>query len=246
MNTEFVLLAIGAYLLGSVPSAYLAVRWSRGIDIRKYGTGKVGASNVLSTTSKRLAIPVTIFDIGKGALTVWIAQLLGLGAAQQVTVGIITIIGHNWPVFLHFRGGRGIFTTLGVITILSPWLGLITLVLVFSLAPLRQVALGVLLALTSLPLFSWFLSQPLGMHIDDRTPITLGFVAIALMGLLKRLAAPRTELSKSVHLGELILNRTLFDRDIRDRKAWINRESAELPSIDELLDQQEKRGKSGA
>jgi len=244
MNTEFILLVIGAYLLGSVPAAYLAVRWSRGIDIRKYGTGKVGASNVLRIASKWLAIPVTIFDIGKGAFIVWLAQQLGLGAAQQVTVGIITIIGHNWPIFLHFRGGRGIFTTLGVITILSPWLGLITLVLVFSLAPLRQVALGVLLALTSLPFLSWFLSQPL--DIDERLPITLGLVVIALMGLLKRLAAPRTELSKSVPLGELILNRLLFDRDIRDRKAWISRAPTELPSIDELLDQQEKQEKSGA
>jgi len=244
MNTEFILLVIGAYLLGSVPAAYLAVRWSRGIDIRKYGTGKVGASNVLRIASKWLAIPVTIFDIGKGAFIVWLAQQLGLGAAQQVTVGIITIIGHNWPIFLHFRGGRGIFTTMGVITMLSPWLGLIVLVLVFSLAPLRQVALGVLLALTSLPFLSWFLSQPL--DIDERLPITLGLVVIALMGLLKRLAAPRTELSKSVPLGELILNRLLFDRDIRDRKAWISRAPTELPSIDELLDQQEKQEKSGA
>ena len=246
MNTEFVLLAVGAYLLGSVPSAYLAVRWSRGIDIRKYGTGNVGASNVLSTTSKRLAIPVTIFDIGKGAFIVWLAQRVGLGAAQQVTVGIITIIGHNWPIFLHFRGGRGIFTTLGIVTILSPWLGLIVSVLVFSLTPLRQSALGVLLALISLPFLSWFLSQPLGIDTDDRLPITLGLVAIALMGLLKRVIVPRTELSKSVPQGELFINRLLFDRDIRDRKAWINRESTELPSIDELLDQQEKQEGTGA
>ncbi|MEE9583299.1 MAG: glycerol-3-phosphate acyltransferase, partial [Dehalococcoidales bacterium] len=139
----------------------LAARWSRGIDIRKYGTGKVGAANIFNVTSKWLAIPVTIFDIGKGAFTVWIAQLLGLGAAQQVTVGVITVIGHNWPIFLRFQGGRGIFTSLGVITMLSPPLGLIILVMPYTLAPFRQVALGVFLAFVSLPLFSWFLSQPL-------------------------------------------------------------------------------------
>jgi len=241
MSTEFILLAIGAYLIGSIPSAYLAVRWSRGIDIRKYGTGKVGASNVLSTASKRLAIPVTIFDIGKGALTVWLAQRLGLGATAQVTIGIIAIVGHNWPIFLRFRGGRGVFTTLGVITMLSPWLGLIGLVIVYSFAPLRQVALGVFLALTSLPFLSWFLYKPLSIDIDDRLPITLGLTAITLMGLLRRVIVPRTELSKSVPSGALILNRTLFDRDIRDRKAWINRTPAELPSIDGLLEQQEKQ-----
>lgn len=239
MNIEFVLLAIGAYLMGSIPSAYLAVRWSRGIDIRKYGTGKVGAANVVSTASKRLAIPVTVFDIGKGAFTIWLAQRLGLGVAEQVTVGIITIIGHNWPIFLRFRGGRGVLASFGVITMLSPWLGLIGLVLAFSLAPLRQVALGVFLALASLPFLSWFLNQPLG--IEERLPLTAGLTAIALLGLFKRVVAPRTELSESVPLGTLILNRTLFDRDIRDRKAWINRTSAELPSIDELLEQQEKQ-----
>jgi len=225
MVIEFILLILGAYLLGSVPVAYLAAKWSSGIDIREHGTGKVGAANVLGAASKWLAIPVAIFDIGKGALTVWVAQLLGLGAAEQVTVGIVTVIGHNWPVFLRFKGGRGNFTTLGVTTMLSPWLGLITLAIGYILAPLRQVALGVLLALASLPIFSWFLSQPLG--IEERLAITLGLVALFLTGLLARLAAPKTTLSKSVPLGELLINRLLFDRDIRDRKAWIKRRTSE-------------------
>ncbi|MFC1929191.1 glycerol-3-phosphate acyltransferase, partial [Chloroflexota bacterium] len=144
MIIEFVLLILGAYLLGSVPTAYLIARWRRGIDIRQYGSGNVGAANVLATVSKRWSIPVTIFDIGKGALTVWVAKLLFPDIpAYQITAGIITIIGHSWPIFLRFKGGRGVFTTLGVITMLSPKLGLITLVLAYSLAPLRQLALGV-------------------------------------------------------------------------------------------------------
>ncbi len=219
MAIEFVLLSIAAYLLGSVPAAYLVAKWSRGIDIRQYGTGNVGASNVLSVTSKWLAIPVTIFDIGKGALAIWIAQLLGLGAAQQVTVGIITVIGHNWPVFLRFQGGRGIFTTLGVITMLSPWLGLIITVIAYSMAPFRQLALGVFLALASVPIFSWFLPQLL--DVEERLPITLGFLVLFLVAVAKRLAVPRTPLSKSVPRGQLFINRLLFDRDIRDRKAWL-------------------------
>ena len=219
MTIEFVLLSIAAYLLGSVPAAYLVAKWSRGIDIRQYGTGNVGASNVLSVTSKWLAIPVIIFDIGKGALAIWIAQLLALGVAEQVTVGIITVIGHNWPVFLRFQGGRGILTTLGVITMFSPWLGLIILVIAWSLAPFRQLALGVLLALASVPIFSWFLPQPL--DIEERLPITLGFVALLLVALAKRLVLSRTPLSQSVPPGQLFINRLLFDRDIRDRKAWL-------------------------
>ncbi len=217
------MLCIGAYLLGSVPFAFLLAKWFYGIDIRQHGTGKVGAANVLRVASKWLAVSVAIFDIGKGALMVWAAQLLGMEAAVQVTVGLITIVGHNWSVFLRFRGGRGIFTSLGVITILSPWLGLIILVIPYLFAPIRQVAFGVFLALLSLPFFSWFLSQPL--NIDERLPVTLGVIVLLLMAFLKRLATPRTELSQSVPLAELLFNRLLFDRDIRDAKVWTQRKS---------------------
>jgi len=238
---EFVLLIVGAYLLGSVPAAYLVVKWSRGIDIRMEGTGTVGAANVLRLAPKWLVIPVTIFDIGKGALIVWVAQLLGLGAAEQVTVGIITVIGHNWPIFLRFHGGRGLFTTLGVIAMLSPWLGLIMLVLAYALAPFRQLSLGAFLALVSLPIFSWSLSQPLS--IEERLPVTLGFVALFLLGMLKRLITPRTPLSKSVPVGELLLNRLLFDRDIRDREAWIHQTRLQAGSAERTPKQEEKQGK---
>jgi len=241
MVIEFGLLIVGAYLLGSVPAAYLVVKWSRGIDIRREGTGTVGAANVLRLAPKWLAIPVTIFDIGKGALIVWVAQLLGLGAAEQVTVGIITVIGHNWPIFLRFHGGRGLFTTLGVIAMLSPWLGLIMLVLAYALAPFRQLSLGAFLALGSLPIFSWSLSQPLG--IEERLPVTLGFVALFLLGVLKRLITPKTPLSKSVPLGELLLNRLLFDRDIRDREAWIHQTRLQAGSAERTPKQEEKQGK---
>ncbi|GAI95888.1 unnamed protein product [marine sediment metagenome] len=182
---------------------------------------------MLSTASRWLAIPVAIFDIGKGALTVWIAQLLGLEAGYQAAVGIITIVGHNWPIFLRFQGGRGIFTSLGVITMLSPWMGLIILVTSYLFAPFRQVALGVFIDLACLPFLSWFFSQPLG--IEERLPVTLGFIALALLAFSKRVIAPKTPLSQSVHPVELVFNRLLFDRDIRDRKAWIKWKSQEKP-----------------
>ena len=240
MAIKFILLLLGAYLLGSVPTAYLIARWRRGIDIRKYGSGNVGAANVSAVVSKRWSIPVTVFDIGKGALTVWAAQLLGLGAAQQVTVGIFTVIGHNWPIFIRFKGGRGVFTTLGVITMLSPKLGLIALAMSYALAPLRQLALGVSLTLVSLPFFSWFLSQTLG--IEERLPITLGFIALPLIGLSRRLLAPKTPLSESVSPVELFFNRLLFDRDIRDRKAWISQTRTAVSSAEQSLGQEKSNG----
>ena len=240
MATEFILfilLIIGAYLLGSVPAAYLVAKWSRGIDIRQYGSSNVGAANVLAVVSKRWSIPVTVFDIGKGALTVWVAQLLGLGAAQQVTVGIVTVIGHSWPIFLRFQGGRGIFTSLGVILILSPKLGLIVLFLAYLFAPFRQLSLGVSISLMSLPILSWFLAQPFG--IEERLPVTSGFLAIFLVTMIRRLTAPRTSVTTSVSPRELLVNRLLFDRDIRNREAWIHR----LPPEAGLSEQQEKQGK---
>ena len=225
MAIEFGLLILGAYLLGSVPTAYLAAKWSRGIDIRRFSDGNVGATNLLRLTSKRIAIPVIIFDMGKGMVMVWVAHMLGLGIVQEVTVGLAAIIGHNWPVFLRFNGGRGMLTTLGVVFILVPWLGLIALIIAYSMAPFRQLALGTIIAVASLPIFSWFLPQLFG--IEKPLPITLGFVAIFLLVVIRRLTAPQTIFTPSVSRGQLLVNRLLFDRDIRDRDAWINRRPAE-------------------
>jgi len=223
MTVWFVLLLmIGAYLLGAVPAAYLAVKWSRGVDIRKVGTGKVGASNVLNAGPKWLVIPVALFDIGKGALAVWIAQIIGLNVAQQMTVGLAAIVGHNWPIYLGFKsGGRGVFASLGVITIFSWKLGLVMLIFPYLWAPIKQVALGVFIALVSLPILSWFLAQLL--DIEEKLTITCGFIALTLMALSKRVVARRSDLSKSVPLGTIVINRLLFDRDIADRRLWISK-----------------------
>ena len=243
MTVQFGLLILGAYLLGSVPAAYLVAKWSRGIDIRQYGSGNIGASNILRSTSKWLAIPVTIFDIGKGVLAVWIAQLLGLGVMEQIVVGLAAILGHNWPVFLRFQGGRGMFTSLGVILILSPIIGLIMLALAYSFAPFRKLSLGVLIALVTLPILSWFLGQPLG--VEEKLTITLGYLTILVIAVLKRLTAPRASVTASVSTGQLLLNRLLFDRDIRDREAWIHRTPLQAGLSEQPPKQPEKQGKVG-
>lgn len=107
---------------------------------------------------------------------------------------------------------------------LSPLLGLYTFVMPYLFAPFRYVALGVFFAYVTVPTLAWFLSESLG--IEDALPVTLGLVVIIVIGLAKRLLIPRTALSRSIPLGEVILNRLLFDRDISDRKAWIYRSPA--------------------
>jgi glycerol-3-phosphate acyltransferase PlsY len=216
---EITLIIIIAYLIGSIPTAYILVRVFYGIDIRRHGTGNVGASNVLKSTSKKLGMLVMPLDILKGVLAMVVARLFDADIAVQMAAGIAAIIGHNWPVFLKFQGGRGIATSLGVILALSPWLGLIMLVMAYSLAPLRQLSLGVFIGLTSLPILCWLLGDALG--IEEKGVVTVGFIALTLLAYFRRLVLPRSALGQSISTGELFLNRLLFDRDIRNRKVWL-------------------------
>lgn len=223
---ELVLMLIGAYLIGSIPNAFILAKVFYGIDIRKHGTGNIGASNVLKLTSKWLAVLVTILDIAKGAVSVWIAREVGLDAAAQVTAGIFAIIGHNWPIFLKFHGGKGVFTSLGVIGMITFKLGLIVLITPYLFfAPFRQLALGVFVVLVLLPILSWFGADIL--NVSEPLPATIGFIFLSSIAFFKRLIGPRSELSKSVSNAELLLNRLFFDRDIKDRKKWISQNGAD-------------------
>ena len=229
MAIEFGLLVLGAYLMGSVPAAYLAAKLSRGIDIRQYGDANVGATNLLRLTSKRITIPVIIFDLGKGLIMVVVAQLVGLGIAQQVTVGLAAIIGHNWPVFLRFHGGRGALTSLGIALILPlinnlvPW-GIVAFLAIagVGLFVIHSLPVGLAAGIAALPLVSLGVGEPLS--------LTLGFLVMFLLLVIRRLAAPRTAFTASVSRGQLLVNRLLFDRDIRDREAWIHHASGEASS----------------
>ncbi len=242
MITAFVLLILAAYLLGSVPSAYLAARWSRGIDIRKYGSGNVGASNLRRLVPIWVFILATIFDLGKGAVVVWAAQLVGLSITQQVTVGVAAIVGHNWPAFLHFSGGRGGLTLLGVTLILEPALTSILLAIVLIFGIFRQLALGTILAVTLLPICTWLFSQPMGIT-EEPLPLSLGFLAIFLITVVRRLTVPRAAIAASVSTRELLVNRLLFDRDIRDREAWVSQTPAEVSPDKQSAGQQEEQRK---
>ena len=108
-----ILLIIGAYLLGSIPAAYLVGRRLKGIDIREYGSGIASGSNVWHSISKWAIIPVGIFDLLKGITPVLIAMQLhltvnGSGVAAQGIVALAAMMGHSWSIFFKFHGGRGV------------------------------------------------------------------------------------------------------------------------------------------
>ena len=112
-----------AYLLGSVPWGYMLLRWRLGVDIREFGSGRTGMSNVLRTGGGKVAGLVLALDVAKGILAVMLARVV-IGATEaEVAAGLFALVGHNWPVFLQFRGGRGILTGLGGLSIMAPIAG---------------------------------------------------------------------------------------------------------------------------
>jgi glycerol-3-phosphate acyltransferase PlsY len=108
------------YLMGSIPFAYLLARRHRGIDLRAAGSGNVGAANLLRTTTKKIGASAMMLDMGKGVASVLVAQRIDPGATGPAVAGIAAVLGHIYPVWLGFRGGKGVATTCGVFAVLAP------------------------------------------------------------------------------------------------------------------------------
>lgn len=210
-------LAVGyAYLIGSVPMAYLIARIVRGIDIRQYGSGNVGSSNVWHTVGRVWIVPIGLFDfLVKGPSSVIIAaHLLDLNTQAQVVAGLTTIVGHNWPIFLGFKGGRGVAPTIGVLLVLARLELTASLVVSFVGWRLsKSSAPGVLIAALLLPGWSLLLGRP--------TPIVVLMLGILIINILKRLLANGVNKS-GISWSRLMFNRLIFDRDISDNDAWVH------------------------
>lgn len=127
-----VVLALAAYLIGSISFAVVVSKVYGLSDPRTYGSGNPGATNVLRSGNKGAAIWTLVGDAFKGWLAVWLtiffAARLGIGDGTIALVALAVFVGHLWPVFFRFQGGKGVATALGVLLALNPWLGLATLV----------------------------------------------------------------------------------------------------------------------
>jgi glycerol-3-phosphate acyltransferase PlsY len=155
------LTVVFGFLIGSFPTAYIAGRLTRGKDIRQLGDGNVGAQNAFRQLGAKVGVAVFFIDVGKGVLAIAIAQAANVAQIWVLLTGAAVVIGHNWPVFLGFRGGRGEATTIGVLLALIPYPILITAAP--SLATLiikKNVIIASCVLFIPLPLVCWWFSVP--------------------------------------------------------------------------------------
>ena len=154
------LAVILGYLAGSVPFAFLLARRA-GIDVRVVGSGNVGAANVMRTTGTGRAIAVMALDVAKGALAVLLAHLASGGAALAALTGAAAVVGHVYPVWLRFHGGKGVAVAAGVFAVLSPVAtGVAALLFLITVWTTRYVSLGSVAATVALPPTAWLTGAP--------------------------------------------------------------------------------------
>ena len=173
---RFVLLVLGSYLVGSIPIGYLVGRSLRGRDIRRSGSGNVGATNVLRVMGWQPAVLVLLLDLAKGVVPILIGKQLAVPTAWLGAMGLAAVFGHIYPIFLGFRGGKGVATGFGAFATLGPLPALGALV-VFGIvvASTRYVSLGSVTATASFPLLVLLFDRTTGRMALD--PALMGFTA---------------------------------------------------------------------
>jgi len=146
---EFVAVVIFSYLVGSIPCG-LVVGKIRGVDVREYGSGKTGATNILRTVGVGAGAIVLICDLAKGVAAVLFARFLLHAPIAEMVAALVAIVGHNWPIYARFRGGRGVSTSLGGLLAMSPLVTLGSAVVgVVAIGISRYVSLGSVLGATT-------------------------------------------------------------------------------------------------
>ena len=190
MAGQIILALVIAYLLGSIPCAYLIARLVKGVDIRKVGGGNVGTVNTMREIGTLPGFGVLLADMAKGALAVLIAQWLGLHLYWVFAAGLVSVVGHNWPVWLKFRGGQGLATTMGVLAVFSPipfaiCFGVLLVALIFT----SNVRLSAIVGFVFLPPLIWAFGGELS--------VILYSIALPVFCLLKTVPRFRSDVAKA-------------------------------------------------
>jgi glycerol-3-phosphate acyltransferase PlsY len=167
-----------AYLLGSVPFGVVVARRSGGVDLRRVGSGNIGATNVLRAVGRGAAALTLLGDIGKGALAVGLARWAGLAPSFVAAAAMAAVVGHLYPVWVGFRGGKGVATTFGVVLAAMPAVGVWSLAIwVATAAAFRYSSLAALVATAAMPPLAW---------LTDGRPAMLGLSVVLTAAIFVR------------------------------------------------------------
>ncbi len=221
---ELAALYVYALLVGSVPTAYIIGRAVRGIDIRTFGSGNIGGSNLFETVGGRWLVPLGLFELfAKGGSSLWIGMyVLDLDRSSILLTGLplAAIAGNNWSLYLKFTGGRGIAVALGALFVLglNEWCQLLILFSGIGLAGwfiFRSSGVWVYISLLLLPVWSIILGEPLAVT----------WFCVGLLGLvtLKRLTSNWNPPPHGTPRSHVYFNRLFRDRDLARREDWLER-----------------------
>lgn len=194
-----ILSIIIGYLLGSIPTAYIASRVRKGIDIRDIGSRNMGGANVMREIGTHEGVFVGLVDIAKGAGAILIAQALNVPELWVLGTGFGALVGHNFPVFAGFRGGRGSATIIGIFLVLAPTATLITLMVVaIPFFTSRKFGGAIIIGFALLPLFVWLL--------EDSLSLVRYALAVDLFVLIRNLPDIKRVLAKGI-IKDMIYDR---------------------------------------
>ncbi len=217
-------LYVYSYLVGAVPTAYVLGKLARGIDIRRYGSGNVGGSNLAQYAGRRWVAALLVFDILVKGATPMLAgvYLAGLdrGSFALIVAPLLTIAAHNWSPFMKFQGGRGISIVAGTLLSVNPVALVVCLAVIGAGKKLtKSSALWVLGCLVALPVWAF--------AFDDHAPAT-GVLFLALLGfaILKRVLGNTVSRPGGQTRRRVLTNRLLHDRDVDERDDWVHRTPA--------------------
>ncbi len=222
--TETVMAVLAAYLWGALPTTYLVARLVKGIDLRQYGSGNVGASNLSALSGKMIGISAGVFDsLAKGTLPVVLARLLNLDVGVQIGIGLAAVAGHNWSPYIKFTGGRGVATTIGVLMAFLMWRELIVIGVLLGVVGwmiLQDTGFWTFVSL----LFLSPLTYLFQVMVDGTSPelvyLSLGLMALVL---LKRLTSNWVRPLPGHPLPQILMYRLIYDRDVPRKAVWVQR-----------------------
>jgi len=200
------LCALG-YLVGGMPIGWLFVHWKRfGLDVRRYGSGNIGTSNVYRHAGIDIAVFVGPLQFAQGFVPVLVARLLGYSIPVAVIVAVAAVVGNAWPVYLRFNGGRGVAVATGAVAAVS-LAGLIALLVCYAAGAARgRIAIGVLAGFVALPVVALLADRP------DGAVEAAGFTALLVIVVLRRLEGLPDDARAYGHRGRLLRNRLIFDQ----------------------------------